>query len=131
MGVGKVANNRNWSRTAAIEVCLAFNFAVVFIFLYFRYCPSKAKSIGNVLTNNRQSAANCSSPYMESLRNREFKKSAEELRMGIPALRQYIDAMIHLSLIARVSPFRLKFFFAYKRNKANLDPFHLCFTISL
>jgi hypothetical protein len=31
----------------------------------------------------------------------------------------------------RVSPYRLKFFFAYKRNKANLDPFHLCFTISL
>ena len=32
---------------------------------------------------------------------------------------------------SRVSPFRLKNFFAYKRNKANLDPFHLCFTISL
>jgi hypothetical protein len=31
----------------------------------------------------------------------------------------------------RVSPFRLKNFFAYKRNKANLDPFHMCFTISL
>jgi hypothetical protein len=31
----------------------------------------------------------------------------------------------------RVSPFRLKKFFAYKRNKANLDPFHMCFTISL
>jgi hypothetical protein len=32
---------------------------------------------------------------------------------------------------SRVSPFRLKKFFAYKRNKANLDPFHMCFTISL
>jgi len=31
----------------------------------------------------------------------------------------------------RVSPFRLKLFFAYKRNKANWDPFHMCFTISL
>ncbi len=31
----------------------------------------------------------------------------------------------------RVSPFRFKKFFAYKRNKANLDPFHMCFTISL
>jgi hypothetical protein len=31
----------------------------------------------------------------------------------------------------RVSPFRLKNLFAYKRNKANLDPFHMCFTISL
>ncbi len=30
-----------------------------------------------------------------------------------------------------VSPCRLKIFFAYKRNKANLDPFHMCFTISL
>jgi hypothetical protein len=30
-----------------------------------------------------------------------------------------------------VSPFRLKKIFAYKRNKANLDPFHMCFTISL
>ncbi len=33
--------------------------------------------------------------------------------------------------LIRVSPFRLKNFFAYKRKKANLDPFHLCFTISL
>ncbi len=32
---------------------------------------------------------------------------------------------------ARVRPFRLKIFFTYKRNKANLDPFHMCFTISL
>ena len=31
----------------------------------------------------------------------------------------------------RVRPFRLKIFFAYKRNTANLDPFHMCFTISL
>jgi hypothetical protein len=31
----------------------------------------------------------------------------------------------------RVSPFRLTFFFAFKRNKANLYPFHMCFTISL
>ena len=35
------------------------------------------------------------------------------------------------SIPARVSPFRLKKIFAYKRNKANLDPFHMCFTISL
>jgi hypothetical protein len=32
---------------------------------------------------------------------------------------------------SRVRPFRFKIFFAYKRNKANLDPFHMCFTISL
>jgi hypothetical protein len=36
-----------------------------------------------------------------------------------------------VSVQIRVSPYRFKFFFAYKRNKANLDPFHLCFTISL
>jgi hypothetical protein len=31
----------------------------------------------------------------------------------------------------RVRPFRLKNFFTYKRNKVKLDPFHMCFTISL
>ncbi len=31
----------------------------------------------------------------------------------------------------RVRPFRLKKFFAYKRNKAKLDPFHMCFACSL
>ncbi len=47
----------NRSRTVAIEVCSSFNFAVVFDFMYFRFRPSKAKSIGNVLMN-RQNAAN-------------------------------------------------------------------------
>jgi hypothetical protein len=61
MGVEKVAYDRKWPRTAAIEVCLPFNFAIVFDFMYFRFRPSKAKSIGNVL-KNRQNAANCSSP---------------------------------------------------------------------
>ncbi len=42
-----------WSRF----FCL-FNFAVVFDFTYFRFRPSKAKSIGNVLTN-RQNPTNC------------------------------------------------------------------------
>jgi hypothetical protein len=59
--------------------------------MYFRFRPSKAKSIDNVLTN-RQNAANC-------CLHRGFKKSAEELRMGIPALRQYIDATMHLAPI--------------------------------
>jgi hypothetical protein len=31
--------------------------------------------------------------------HREIKKSAEELRMGIPALRQYIDETMHLAPI--------------------------------
>jgi hypothetical protein len=56
MGVGKVANDRKWSWTAAIEVCFPFNFPVVFDFMYFRFRPCKAKSIGNVLPN-RQNAA--------------------------------------------------------------------------
>jgi hypothetical protein len=31
----------------------------------------------------------------------------------------------------RVSPFHLQIVIAYKRNKVKLDPFHMCFTISL
>ncbi len=42
-GVKKVANDRNWPQTAAIEVCFPYNFAVVFDFMYFRFRPSKAK----------------------------------------------------------------------------------------
>ncbi len=30
-------------KTAAIEVCLHYNFAVLFDFMYFRFRPSKAK----------------------------------------------------------------------------------------
>ncbi len=44
------------SRTAAIDVLFSFNFAVVFDFMYFRFRPSKAKRIGNVLTNRRNAA---------------------------------------------------------------------------
>jgi hypothetical protein len=65
-GVGKMPNVHNLYLTVAIR---------------------KAKSICNVLTN-RQNAANC-------CLHRELKKSAEELRMGIPALCQYIDATMH------------------------------------
>ncbi len=46
----------NFARTAAIDVLFSINFAVFFDFMYFRFRPSKAKSIGNVLTN-RQNAA--------------------------------------------------------------------------
>jgi hypothetical protein len=42
--------------TSAIDVLLSINFAVVFDFMYFRFRPSKAKSIGNVLTNRQNSA---------------------------------------------------------------------------
>jgi hypothetical protein len=51
-----VSNCPNSARTAAIEVRFSLNFAVVFVFIYFRFRPSKAKSIGNVLPN-RQNAA--------------------------------------------------------------------------
>jgi hypothetical protein len=44
------------SLTVAIDVLFSVNFAVVFDFMYFRFRPSKAKSIGNVPTN-RQNAA--------------------------------------------------------------------------
>ena len=74
------------SLTAAIDVLFSVNFAVVFDFMYFRFRPSKAKLIRNVLTN-RQNAA------------KGFKKSAEELRMGIPPLRQYIDATMPVAPI--------------------------------
>ncbi len=47
----------NMSLTAAIDVLFSLNFAVVFDFMYLRFRSSKAKSIGNVLTN-RQNAAN-------------------------------------------------------------------------
>jgi hypothetical protein len=42
-GVKTVANDRNWPQTAAIEVCLHYNFDVVFDFMSFRFHPSKAK----------------------------------------------------------------------------------------
>jgi hypothetical protein len=42
--------------SVAIDVLFSVNFAVVFDFRYFRFRPSKAKSIGNVLTNRQNSA---------------------------------------------------------------------------
>jgi hypothetical protein len=49
-------NDKKWSRKSAIRVSFLFNFLVVFGFMYFRFRPSKANSIGNVLTK-RQIAA--------------------------------------------------------------------------
>ncbi len=45
-----MANVGNGSRTMAIEVCFSFNFGFVFDFNLFPVPPSKAKSIGNVIT---------------------------------------------------------------------------------
>jgi hypothetical protein len=87
-----VPNVHNMSLTAAIDVLFSVNFAVVFDFMYFRFRPSKAKLIRNVLTN-RQNAA------------KGFKKSAEELRMGIPALRQFIDATMPLAPLGKAQQY--------------------------
>jgi hypothetical protein len=46
-----VPNVHNMSLTAAIDVLFSVNFAIVLDFMYFRFRPNKAKSIGNVLTN--------------------------------------------------------------------------------
>jgi hypothetical protein len=51
-----VPNVHNMPLTAAVDVLFSVNFAVVFDFMYFRFRPNNAKSIGNVLTN-RQNAA--------------------------------------------------------------------------
>ncbi len=52
-GVRKVPICPNLARTAAIEVRFSINFAVVFNFTYFRFCPSNAKWISDVLPNRR------------------------------------------------------------------------------
>ncbi len=49
-----VANIRKRYQTEAMEVCLSFNFAVVFILMYFRIRQRQVKK--NVLMN-RQNAA--------------------------------------------------------------------------
>ncbi len=55
-GVGNVSICPNFARTAAIDVLFSINFAVVFDFIYFRFRPSKAKWIGNVLPDRRNAA---------------------------------------------------------------------------
>jgi hypothetical protein len=44
-----MANVRNRTRAVAMELCLSFNFGVVFDFNLFPVPPSKAQFIGNVL----------------------------------------------------------------------------------
>ncbi len=65
-GFGKVSNIRSMSRTGAIEVLFSFNFAVVFDFKYFRFRPSKAKWIGDVLTIRQNAANTCSVSFFWS-----------------------------------------------------------------
>jgi hypothetical protein len=56
---GGIQYIRYMSRIVAMEVCLLFNFAVVFIFNIFPFLPSKAQSLGNV-PMNRKDATNYS-----------------------------------------------------------------------
>ncbi len=84
-----MSNVRNRSRTVAIKVCLSFNFAVVFILMYFRRVKQNFYSMSPQLGKTRRTV---------NLHG-ELKKSVEELRMGVPALRQYIDATTHLAPI--------------------------------
>jgi hypothetical protein len=49
--------------------------------------------------------------------------------MQLPRTKEVLGMLTGVGL--RWARFRLKIYFAYKRNKANLDPFHMCFTISL
>ncbi len=51
-------NVHNMSLTAAIDVLFSVNFAVVFDFMYFRFRPSKAKSIGNVPPRGKEGSRN-------------------------------------------------------------------------
>jgi hypothetical protein len=51
-----VPNVHNMSLTAAIDVLFSVNFAIVFDFMYFRFRPSTATSIGIVLPNRQNSA---------------------------------------------------------------------------
>jgi hypothetical protein len=81
-----VSNCPNLARTTVIKVRFTLNFAVVFDFIYFRFRPSKAKSM----------VMSC---RIGKTRQRGLKKSAEELRMGIHALRQYIDATMPVAPI--------------------------------
>ncbi len=55
-GVGNVSICPNFARTAAVDVLFSIDFAVVFDFIYFRFRPSKAKWIGNVLPNRWNAA---------------------------------------------------------------------------
>jgi hypothetical protein len=50
----KVAYIRYRSRTVAMEVCLLFNFTVVFIFNVFPFPPRKAQSLDDVPMNRKK-----------------------------------------------------------------------------
>ncbi len=95
-GFGKVSNIRNMSQTAAIEVLFFFNFAVIFDFMYFRFRPSKANWIGDVLTIRQNAANTCSVSFFEVI---------SILKTEHHCLRQYIDATMNLAPLGKAQKY--------------------------
>ncbi len=112
-GVKNVSIWPNLSGTAAIDVLFSINFAVLFDFMYFRFRPSKAKWIGDVLTNGQNAANTCRVSFFEvillvtkMLRIRLTSTTLPPLHIWIAAsilkterysLRHYTDATTHLA----------------------------------
>jgi hypothetical protein len=80
------------SGTAAIDVLFSINFAVVFDIMYFRFHPSKAKRLGDVLTNGQNAANTCSVSFFEVI-----LLAASILKTEWYSLRHYTDATTHLA----------------------------------
>jgi hypothetical protein len=57
-----MANGHNRSRTVTIEVCVLFNFPIIFDFNLFPAPPNKAQFIGNVLLNRQNAAISSRGP---------------------------------------------------------------------
>ncbi|MFN9910619.1 MAG: hypothetical protein ACK56F_31670, partial [bacterium] len=72
-----MSKGSNLSRTAAIDVLFSINSSDVFDLMYFRFRPSKAKSIGNFLTN-RQNAVKRVQEILAGI----FKKSMGARNQG-------------------------------------------------
>ncbi len=69
-------------------------------------------------------------PRKKKLRNIMFRAAWMLSAQG--GRRFFLVALTSFSCMeSRVRPFRLKKFFAYKRNEAKLDPFRMCFACSL
>ena len=136
-GVRNVSFCPNLARTAAIEVRFSLNFVVVFDFTYFRFRPSNAKWISDVLPNRRnatirsmffsffimriaywrtesvcvlrQCAANCKKAREIKFGNyRRCKFGPHYLLAQQASLRQYIGAAQgHISLMIQQISFTL------------------------
>ncbi len=114
-GVRNVSIWPNLSGTAAIDVLFSINFAVVFDIMYFRFRPSKAKWLGDVLTNGQNAANTCSVSFFEVILLATKPKccgsgsppqhcpplhiwiAASILKTERYSLRHYTDATTHLA----------------------------------